>query len=75
MIRALEDAIAKVRKLPEDRQVYVAEVLEQIAAAGSGFFTVPQSHRAGVLEGLAQTENSEFMSDEEMDVLWKKCGL
>jgi hypothetical protein len=71
MIGALEDAIAKVRKLPEDRQAYVAEVLEQIAAAGSGFFSVPQSHRAGVLEGLAQAENNEFVSDEEMAALEK----
>jgi len=31
MTKILEDAIEKVQRLPEDRQVYVAEVLEQIA--------------------------------------------
>ena len=41
MTKVLEDAIEKVRKLPEDRQAYVAEVLEQIAAAGSEPFIVP----------------------------------
>jgi predicted transcriptional regulator len=75
MTKILEDAIEKVRKLPEDRQVYVAEVLEQIAAAGSDVFTVPEEHRAAVLEGLEQAERGEVMNDDEMAALWKKCGL
>jgi hypothetical protein len=75
MMKPLEDAIEKVRKLPEERQAYVAEVLEQIAAAGSDPFTVPEEHRAAVLEGLAQVERGEFMNDDEMAALWRKCGL
>jgi len=75
MSQALEDAIKKVRELPEDRQAYVAEVLEQIAAAGGDVFLVPEEHRAAVLEGLDQAKRGEFVSDEEMSALWKKCGL
>ncbi len=73
MNKILEDAIANVRNLPADRQAFVAEVLEQIAAAGSGPFTVPERHRAAVLEGLEQAECGHFASDEEMVDLWKKC--
>jgi predicted transcriptional regulator len=75
MTKVLEDAIEKVRKLPEERQAYVAEVLEQIAAAGSDVFAIPESHRAAVLEGLEQAERGEFMTDDEMASLWNKCGL
>lgn len=75
MMKVLEDAINKVRKLPEERQAYVAEVLEQIAAAGSDPFTVPEEHRAAVLEGLAQADRGEFVDDDEMAALWEKCGL
>jgi predicted transcriptional regulator len=75
MIKALENAIEKVRKLPADQQAYVAEILEQIADAGSGLFVVSVSHRAAVLQGLEQAERGEFVSDAEMAVLWKKCGL
>jgi predicted transcriptional regulator len=75
MTKILEKAIEKVRKLPEDRQAYIAEVLEQIASAGSGLFVVPDEHRAAVLEGLEQAERGEFASDHEMAALWKKCGL
>jgi len=74
-MKVLEDAIEKVKRLPEDRQAYVAEVLEQIAAAGTDLFRVPEEHRAAVLEGLEQSERGEFVSDEEMAALWKKCGL
>ena len=75
MTKVLEDAIEKLRRLPEDRQAYVAEVLEQIAAAGSDIFVVPEEHRVAVLEGLSQADRGEFASDEEMASLWKKCGL
>jgi predicted transcriptional regulator len=75
MMKVLEDAIEKVLKLPEERQAYVAEALEQIAAAGSDPFSVPEEHRAAVLEGLEHAERGEFVSDDEMAALWKKCGL
>jgi predicted transcriptional regulator len=75
MSQVLEDAIAKVRRLPEDRQAYVAEVLEQIAAAGAHMFLVPEEHRKDVLEGLEQAQRGEFASDEDLAALWKKCGL
>jgi predicted transcriptional regulator len=75
MMKVLEDAIEKVKRLPEERQAYVAEVLEQVAAAGSDLFIVPEEHRAAVLEGLEQAERGEFMNDDEMAALWKKSGL
>ena len=75
MTKVLEDAIEKVRQLPADRQAYVAEVLEHIAAAGSEVFPVPDGHRAAVLEGLEQAERGEFASDDEMAALWRRCGL
>ena len=75
MIKVLEKAIEKVRKLPEDRQAYAAEVLEQIAAQEDGVFEIPDEHIAAVTEGLEQAKRGEFPSDEEMAALWKKCGL
>ena len=75
MTKVLEDAIEKVRKLPEDRQAYAAELLEQLAAAGGGPFVVPDAHRAAVLEGLGQARRGEFVGEDEMAALWEKCGL
>ena len=75
MTKVLEDVIEKVRRLPEDRQAYVAEVLEQIVANDGDLFVVPEEHRSAVLEGLEQAERGEFATDQEMAALWKKCGL
>jgi predicted transcriptional regulator len=75
MMKALEDAIEKVRKLPADRQAIAAELLEQVAASSGGVFVVPDEHRAALLEGLQEAERGEFVSDAQMAALWKKCGL
>jgi len=75
MTKVLEDVIEKVRRLPEDRQAYVVEVLEQIVANDGDLFVVPDDHRAAVLEGVAEAERGEFATDQEMAALWKKCGL
>jgi len=45
------------------------------AAIPAGAFQVPNDHRAAVLEGLDHAKHGEFVSDEEMAALWKRCGL
>lgn len=75
MIKVLEQAIEKIKKLPQERQVLAAEVLEQIASGDGEPFIVPEEDRAAVLEGLEQARRGEFASDDEMAALWKKSGL
>ena len=75
MIKTLETAIEKVKALPADRQALAAEILEQLAAVGTGTFRVPDNHRDAILEGLGQAERGELVSDEDMEAFWKSCGL
>lgn len=58
MMKALEIAIEKLKALPEERQAYAAEVIEQIAASDDGVFQIPVDHLAAVQEGLAQAERA-----------------
>jgi hypothetical protein len=74
MIKVLEKAIEKIKRLPEERQALAAEILEQIAA-GDAVFEIPGEHRQAILEGLEQARRGELVSEEEMVALWKKCGL
>jgi hypothetical protein len=74
-VRVAANPRLKVRKLPEGRQACVAEPLEHIATARSDVFPVPEGHRMAVLEGLEQAERGEFIRDDDMAALWKKCGL
>ena len=57
------------------RMVPIIQPDQEPIAIGEGPFAVPQVHRSAVLEGLEQAELGEFVSDEEMAALWKKCGL
>ncbi len=72
MIKVLEDAIEKVKKLPEDRQALAAEVLEDIASSSEGVFQIPAEDLPAVLEGLEQAKRGEFASDAEVDELLGK---
>ena len=67
MIKVLEQAIDKLKQLPEERQVYAAEVLAHIAGGSQSRFKIPDDHRAAVLEGLEQARRGEFASDEAVD--------
>ena len=51
------------------------DLTNMFAASESPVFVVPEKHRAAVFEGLEQAERGEYVSDEEMAVLWKNCGL
>ena len=72
MIKTLEQAIDKVRRLPVEQQAYAAHVLEQIALDDGQPFLVPEDHRAAILEGLEQAQRGEFASDDAVDRLLRK---
>ena len=76
MSKLLDKGIEAVRLLPEDRQDMAGEILLAIAEQG----VVPRyrptpEQVAGIEEGLAQADGGEFVSDEDMDALYKRCGL
>jgi predicted transcriptional regulator len=51
------------------------EAIARIRNNASELFVAPEAHRAAVQEGLGQAERREFVGDDEMAKLWKKCGL
>jgi len=72
MIRALEQAVEKVKKLSRERQEYAAEVLEQIAEAGDGVHPLSAEERRLVREGLAELDRGEVATDAEVRAVFAK---
>ena len=72
MIKALEQAIEKVKALSPERQEYAAEVLEQIAAAGDEVYHLSDEERRLVQEGLAELDRGEFASEAEVRAVFNK---
>ena len=74
MIKVLEQAIEKVKALSEERQEYVAELLEEIAAEGD-IYHLSDSERLLVREATAELDRGEYASDAAIDAVlhrpWK----
>jgi predicted transcriptional regulator len=72
MIKALEQGIEKVKKLPKERQEYAAEVLERIAEAGDEVYILTDEERRLVREGLAELDRGEVATEEEVRAVFDK---
>jgi predicted transcriptional regulator len=72
MIKALEDAIEKVRSLSEERQRYAASVLEQLAEQGVGVWELSDEERQMVREGLADLDAGRIVPDAGMEAFWQR---
>jgi predicted transcriptional regulator len=64
MIKLLEEAIAKVRDLPEAVQQEAAEMLLSVAAKAGEPVRLDDETRAAVRQGVAQARRGEFVPDE-----------
>ena len=75
MTKLLEQAIAKVRELPEDEQNTLAAFMLSMAAADASGLPLDRETEAAIREGLAQAERGEFVSDEVVAEANKRRGL
>jgi predicted transcriptional regulator len=69
MTKLLEQAIAKVRELPEEDQDALAVTILALAEADESVAPLDDETRAAILEGLDQARRGEFVSDEEIAAL------
>jgi hypothetical protein len=75
MSKLLDDAIEKIRELPESDQDEAAEMLLAVASKRSGPVRLDDETRAAVREGREQARRGEFASDEEMAAFYKRHGV
>ena len=71
MIKVLEEAIEKVKALSKERQEYVAEVLEEIAAEGDVYHLTDDERRL-VREGTAELDRGEYASNAAVDAVLRR---
>jgi len=75
MTKRFEEAIAKIRNLPDDRQDRVADLLLELASHDDEQAALTPEQVAGVHLALEQAKRREFASDESVERLlyrpWK----
>lgn len=72
MSKALENAVAKVKTMSEERQRYATEVLEGIVAAGDGIYELSEAEAKLVDEALAELNQGLVASDDEVRAVFDK---
>jgi hypothetical protein len=75
MTKLLEQAIAKVRELPDSDQDEAAEVLLSVVSKFREPVRLDDETRAAIREGSEQARRGEFVSDEEMAEFFKRHGV
>jgi len=67
MIKALEDALAKVMRLPAQKQEIAAELLEQLTVGEQPIYPLSDEERAAVREALTRAQRGEFAAAEQVE--------
>jgi predicted transcriptional regulator len=75
MTKMLEEAVAKVRELPESDQDEAAEMLFSVAAKKAGPVQLDEETRVAIREGREQARRGEFVSDEDMAAFFTRHGV
>jgi predicted transcriptional regulator len=75
MTKLLDQAIARVRQLPDDDQDTLAIALLSMAVAGAGVPALDDDTRVAIRDGLEEARRGEFVPEEEIEALWKRHGL
>lgn len=75
MTKLLEQAIAKVRQLPDAEQDEAAEMLLSVLAKRDEPVRLDAETREAIREGSEQARRGEFVSDEDMADFFKRHGV
>ncbi len=75
MTKMLDEAIKKVRELPDSVQDDAAEMLLSVAAKQGEPIRLDEETRAAVQEGRAQARRGEFVSEEDMQAFFERHGV
>jgi predicted transcriptional regulator len=75
MSEMLEEAIEKVRKLPESEQDEAAAMLLSVASRNDKMVELDDATRRAIREGRQQAQDGKFVSDKDMAAFFRRHGL
>lgn len=72
MIKVLEEAIERLRELPEEQQRYVARLIEEMTDEASPIYVLDDDERRLVREGLDDLDAGRVVSEADMKAFWNR---
>jgi predicted transcriptional regulator len=70
-----KQAVETVSALPDDTQDELARILLQLAGVEQRSYELTPEEEADLDASLAEAEQGEFATDEEVRAMWAKHGL
>jgi hypothetical protein len=71
----LEEAIQRIRKLPEAEQDEAAAMLLSVASKSDETIELDAETRAAIREGREQAQQGKFVSDKDMAASFRRHGV
>ncbi len=75
MAAAIKDLIDRLASWPVEDIQELDDYARVIEARRTGVYVMSDEERAAVQRGLEQARRGEFVSDEDVDAFWKRCGV
>jgi predicted transcriptional regulator len=73
--KMLDEAIKRVRELPDSAQDEAAEISFSVDAKQGGPIKLDDDTRAAIQEGRAQARRGEFVSEDDMAAFFERHGV
>jgi hypothetical protein len=70
-----KELIDRVSSWPAEDVQELDDYARVIEARRAGFYVMTDDERAAVMRGLKQAQRGEFISDEEVEAFWNRCGV
>jgi predicted transcriptional regulator len=75
MTKMLDEAIKRIRELPEPDQDEVAEILFSVVSKKAEPIELDDDTLAAIQEGREQARRGEFVSEQELDAFFERHGV
>jgi hypothetical protein len=75
MSTTARNLLDRVSSWPAEDIQELEDYARVIEARRTGVYTMSEEERAAVMRGLEQAQRGEFVSAEEVETFWKRCGV
>jgi predicted transcriptional regulator len=73
--KSLIDVLERAKSWPAEQQEELAAYAREIETRHAEPYVMTEDEEAAVNEGLAQLDRGEFVTEEEMEKVWKRLSV
>jgi hypothetical protein len=75
MSATAKSLLDRVSSWPAEDLQELEDYARVIEARRTGVYVMSEDERTAVMRGLEQARRGDFVSDEEVEAFWRRCGV